>query len=444
MSTALWELRALVLPALWALSVLRAPPSAAQTPRDTGTVVIRAGRLFDSEHGAFVTNQQILVEKGTIKAVGATVDAPAGTRVIDLSNFTVLPGLIDAHTHLLYLESPKSNLSTDGVKAVVLEGTPLRVLHGAARGRTFLAAGITTVRDLGNSGRFGDVALSQGIADGSIDGPRIIPAGPGLSPVGGQFPGLVPAWQSIAAEEYRVVHGPDDAADAVRENVTMGAKVIKIYSNNTPNPGTFSDAELAAIVEAAKRHGVKVAAHATSDAAVYRAARAGVNSIEHAYQVSDSTLALMAKNNIMLVPTDFDTLNLERYLRQTGQYSPERFGQFLSAVGQEQDRVRRAVKAGVTIAAGSDNYIDMGVPQGKAAIRNLFAYRGSGMTAVQVLQAATINDARLFGMENRLGVIKAGALADIIAVEGDPERDFNALEKVRFVMKEGTVYLRVP
>jgi len=406
--------------------------------QDSATV-IKAGRLFDSEKGVFLADQQILVRGRSIVEVGATVKAPAGARVVDLSGYTVLPGLIDAHTHLLNLESPKGNISTEGVRQITIEGLPLRALHGAARARTFLAAGITTVRDLGNSGRFGDVALRQAIDDGSVEGPRMIVSGPGLSPVGGQFPGLLPEWQSIAAEEYRIVHNADDAADAVRENVTLGARVIKIYSNNTPNPGSFSDAELAAIVESAKRHGVKVAAHATSDEAVYRAARAGVNSIEHAYRVSDSTLALMAKNGVMLVPTDLDTLSIEHYLRQAGTYTEERFKQFLGTIQPQADRVRRAMKAGVTIAAGSDNYIDMGVPQGEAAKRNLFAYLNA-MTPVQILQAATVNDAKLLGMEGRIGVIKAGAFADIIAIEGDPEKDFSSLERVRFVMKEGKTY----
>ena len=309
-----------------------------------------------------------------IVQVGATVTAPAGARVVDLSAYTVMPGLIDAHTHLLNLEHPKGNISTEGIKQITIEGLPLRALHGAARARTFIDAGITTVRDLGNSGRFGDVALRQAIDDGSVEGPRMIVSGPGLSPIGGQFPGLIPEWQALAEHEYRIVRNADDAADAVRENVTLGARVIKIYSNNTPNPGSFSDAELAAIVESAKRHGVKVAAHATSDDAVWRAAKAGVNSIEHAYRVTDSTLALMAKNGVMLVPTDLDTLSVEHYLRQTGEYTDAKFKQFLGTIEPQADRVRRAMKAGVTIAAGSDNYIDMGVPQGQAAKRNLFAY----------------------------------------------------------------------
>ena len=164
--------------------------------------------------------------------------------------------------------------------------------------------GITTVRDLGNSGRFGDVALRTAIKDGSVDGPRMIVSGPGLSPPGGQFPG---AAARVPGDRRRgVPHRarPADAALAVQENVSQGAQVIKIYSNNTPNPGELSPAELEAIVATAKLLGVRVAAHATNDAAVWRAAAAGVNSIEHGYEVSDSTLRLMAKTGVFLVPTD--------------------------------------------------------------------------------------------------------------------------------------------
>jgi imidazolonepropionase-like amidohydrolase len=258
----------------------------AQTPRDTGTTIIRAGRLFDSERGTFASNVDIRVRGNRIDSVGPNLSVPAGARVIDLRRYTVLPGLIDAHVHLLYLESPSGDLTTGGIKAVAVEGTPLRALHGAARARTFLAAGITTVRDLGNSGRFGDVALRNAIRDGSMDGPRMIVSGPGLSPEGGQFPGLQPAYRAIAEEEYRVVRGAEDAALAVRENVTYGAGVIKIYSNNTPNAGQLTLDEMRAIVQTARQLGVKVTAHATDDGAVWRAVEAGVDGIDHGYQIS--------------------------------------------------------------------------------------------------------------------------------------------------------------
>jgi imidazolonepropionase-like amidohydrolase len=198
----------------------------AQTPAAPQVTVIRAGRMFDSEKGVMLSSRDIIVKGNRIEQVGENLAVPAGAKVVDLRNYTVLPGLIDAHTHLLYLEDPSAGLTIEGVKAVTVEGTPLRALRGAARGKTFLLAGFTTVRDLGNSGRFGDVALSQAIREGTLDGPRMYASGPGLSPVGGQFPGVQPKYQQIAEEEYRIIRGAEDARLAVRENVTFGATVI--------------------------------------------------------------------------------------------------------------------------------------------------------------------------------------------------------------------------
>lgn len=418
-------------------------PARAQAPVDTTVTYIRAQRMFDAEKGSYVGPVTIRVKGRMIDAVDAAMSVPAGSRIVDLSSFTVLPGLIDVHTHLLYLEDPAAgDLTGEGTKAVIVEGTPLRALHGAARARTFLDAGITTVRDLGNSGRFGDVALRTAINDGSVPGPRMFVSGPGLSPVGGQFPGVIPDQQHIIDDEYRIVRDPADAANAVRENVTFGADVIKIYSNNTPNRGSLSLEEMQAIVSAAKRLGVAVAAHATSDDAVWRAAQAGVTSIEHAYQVADSTLALMAKNGVTLVATDLDSLSYVQYGELTSargrpSITPAQITQALSPM---RDRLRRALKAGVMLANGSDNYLNMRVPQGKAAKRNLFAYSQAGVPNAQVLQAATSWAARLIGPRARAGVIKPGTYADIIAVAGDPIADMNAIEQVRFVMANGKIW----
>ena len=419
---------------LFVLGVFAQPQQTDQT-----VTVIRAGRVFDSENGAFLPARDIIVKGNLIETVGENLSVPRGARVFDLRRYTVLPGLIDAHTHLLYLEDPKAGLSSEGIRSLTMEGTPLRALRGAARGRTFLLAGFTTVRDLGNSGRFGDVALRTAINDGSHDGPRMYVSGPGLSSEGGQFPGLQFGYRQIAEEEYRVVRSVDDARNAVREAATYGANTIKIYANNTPNPTFLSPEEMKAIVEEAHLLRMKVAAHATSDVAVRRAVEAGVDSIEHGYQISDETLKLMKEKGVALVPTDVDLQSFKYFMAQSNNPGLTE-AQILQNLKPLRDRLQRAVAAGVTIVAGSDMYIDMKRPQGEAAKRVLFAYLESGMTPVQILQSATINASRLLN-NPRIGAIKNGTFADIIAVEGNPADNFDSIEKVRFVMKNGKVYL---
>lgn len=402
-------------------------------------ILLHAGRLFDSEKGTFLLHQDILVKGNEIEAVGGNLPVPKDAQIVDLKDATVLPGLIDSHTHLLYLEDP-NNGATDNIKALIMDGAPLRALRGAARGRTFLMAGITTVRDLGNSGRFADVALRTAINEGSVEGPRMYVSGPGLSAEGGQLPGLLYNYRAITDEEYRIVRGAEDGRQAVRENIAYGADLIKIYSDSAPSRLRLSVEEMKAIVTEAHRLGVKVAAHAVTDSSVADAVEAGVDSIEHGYQISDETLKLMKQHNIAFVPTDSDKESLTRYFelgKKEAQPTPEQLTQIIAA---SQERLHRAIKIGVTIAAGSDNYLDLKMPQGEAAKRVLWAYHEAGMETNQILQSATINAARLIG-EKRLGVIKAGAFADIIAVAGDPVSDFAALGKMRFVMKDGVIYL---
>ncbi|HEY0018451.1 MAG TPA: amidohydrolase family protein [Longimicrobium sp.] len=418
-------------------------PAAAQPgePPPGEPVLIHAGRVFDSERGVFLGARDILLRGNRIEAVGENLSAPAGAREIDLRGYTVLPGLIDAHTHLLQETNPSLPEEHEMTREAVFEGTPLRALRGGARARTYLYAGVTTVRDLGNSGTFGDAALAQAISEGTIEGPRVFYSGPGLSPEGGQFPGMEHGHMAVVHNEYRIVNGTDDARRAVRQAAIQGARVIKIYAESTPNRTTFSMDEMHAIVDEARRTGLTVAAHATEDAAVWRAVEAGVTTVEHGYRVSDSTFAFMARRGVALVPTDGDRETIDRYVVVTDiQPAPpsEALEQYLERF---RERVRRARAAGVTIVAGSDAYHALGGARGEWGKRVLWAYLQSGMTPAQVLQSATFNAARALGEGERLGVLRPGALADIIAVEGDPAADFDAMERVRFVMKDGRVYV---
>ena len=262
------------------------PTLAAAQPAPGPTVLVRAGNLFDSEAGRMVGPRDILIRGDRVAEVGQGLTAPDGSTVLDLSRCSVTPGLIDAHTHLL-LEQPMG----EGLSAVVardqsVQGDVYRALVAVARAKDYLAAGFTTVRDLGNSGQFLDLALERAINDGRISGPRIYGSGPGLAPAGGQLEPMPADPHHLVAGEYRIVTSPDDARAAVREAIARGADVIKIYPEATPQRTRMTVAEMTAVVSEARRHGVPVAAHATSDAAIREAVEAGVSSIEHGYEIS--------------------------------------------------------------------------------------------------------------------------------------------------------------
>jgi imidazolonepropionase-like amidohydrolase len=417
-------------------------PAAAQFgPPPADPVIIHAGRVFDSERGVFLGARDILLRGNRIEAIGENLQAPAGTREIDLRGYTVMPGLIDAHTHLLMETSPKLNEGHEMAREVTFEGTPLRALRGGARARTYLHAGITTVRDLGNSGTFGDAALAEAIREGSVEGPRMYFSGPGLSPEGGQLPGVDHGHMAVVHGEYRIVNGVDDARRAVRQAVIQGARVIKIYAENTPNPASLTMEEMRAIVDEARRSGLTVAAHATDDAATWRAVEAGVTTIEHGYDVADSTFAFMARRGVALVATDPDRGTMNRFIEVIEMNPPPPDEAREEYLERPRSRIRRARAAGVTIVAGSDMYAGLGGSRGEWSRRVLFAYLDAGMTPAQVLQSATFHAGRALG-EERLGVIRPGAWADLIAVEGDPAQDFTAMERVRFVMKDGKVFVQ--
>jgi imidazolonepropionase-like amidohydrolase len=421
------------------------PQALAIEEQPSRTTVIKAGRLFDSEKGAFLDNQYITVQNGRVVGVEASMKDPKGATIIDLGKYTVLPGLIDCHTHLLFLEKigrQGSGLSSESVAALVFEGDALRALHGAARAKEFLETGITTVQDLGNAGQYADVALRDAIEDGSVDGSRMRVSGPGLSAEGGQLPGLLYRHLPLANDEYRIVRGVDDAVAAVREHLVIGVDLIKVYADSAPNVARLSVEEMSAIVKEAHRYGLRVAAHAVGDISVRDAALAGVDSVEHAYSVSNETIQLLKEKNIFVVPTLVSSDSFARYMELSGEADKDVIKKQLQSM-QEQSRdvLQRLMKNGITIASGSDQYLDFKMSQGRSAKRVLYAYAECGMTVLEILRTTSINAAKQLGLENRVGVIKTGSFADIIAVEGSLEKDIRVLDNIRFVMKGGRVYV---
>jgi imidazolonepropionase-like amidohydrolase len=421
----------------------------AQTPT---VVLIKAGRLLDVKSGQELTDQDILIEGERIKEVGpdSTVapHASNAARVIDLSKASVLPGLIDCHTHLLEnYDAAQGFFDDPNMILTVSEMSPAkRALLGAKMGREDLEAGITTVRDVGNSGLNGDVALRDAINAGWVVGPRMLASTRALSATGGQFGQLQAGAQNIVEQEYAVVSGVEEARRAVRQAFYDGADLIKVIVNTGPR--VLSLDEMRVIVEEAHRVHKKVAAHAIGDLATHVAAEAGVDSIEHAYEVPDDVLAMMAVKKIYLVPTDYPWESYYSVFK-SGNHSPEQQKKLEADSRQFADsnahRLARALKAGVPIAAGSDEYYqEPGKTRGESSVAIYRAYAATGMAPINVIRAATVSAADLIGWQDRIGTIEAGKFADIIAVDGDPLKDLTQLEHVSFVMKGGAVIKSQP
>ncbi|HKV77456.1 MAG TPA: amidohydrolase family protein [Candidatus Sulfotelmatobacter sp.] len=424
------------------LLLLFANPSISQTTKaaDAHLVVVRAAKMLDVKAGKVVVNPVVIIEGERIKEVGPGLAVPAGAKVIDLGSATLMPGLIDAHTHLLQNYDLAVG-EDDNMALTVAQMSPAeRALLGAKMGREDLEAGITTVRDVGNSGINGDVALRRAINHGWVSGPRIVASTRALSAAGGQFGKLQHDAQGLVEQEYLEIATVDDARRAVQRAFYDGADCIKVIVNTGPR--VVSLEEMKAIVEEAHRVHKKVAAHAIGDDATRIAAEAGVDSIEHAYIVPDDVLKMMAAKKIFMVPTDYPEEIYTGFAPPGA--TPEERKETEAAMKQfaqgNRDRLKRAVAAGVRIGAGSDEYYQMGRrTRGESSTLIYEAYRDSGMTPWQIIQAATVNDAELLDWQDRIGSIEAGKFADMVATSGDPSQDVTELEKVKFVMKGGEV-----
>lgn len=388
----------------------------AQPNKSIDKVAVTAKRMIDVRSDKEIPDVVILIEHNKIVAVGSKLKIPDSVKVIALGDVTILPGLIDAHTHLLHQYYTRyGDDNSNRLLEMIQLGPAKRALLGARLAREMLEAGFTSVRDLGNSSINADVALRDAINNGDVNGPRMFVSTRALSPVGGQFQSVIPEAQQLLSQEYVQISGLEEARRAVRQAIYDGADCIKVIANSGSR--YLSQEEMNVIVAEAKKANLPVAVHATNgDGPSMIAANAGVSSIEHAYTVSDTVLNLMAKKNIFLVPTD------------------------AAGVTRYQDRIKRALKAGVRIAIGSDIYYEFpGKTRGQASAGMYKTYISSGMTSIEVLRAATLNPADLIG-NNSIGAIEVGRFADIIAVKGNPLNDIGVLEQVVFVMKDGKVY----
>ncbi len=294
---------------------------------------------------------------------------------------------------------------------------------------------------MGNSGLFLDVALRDAIAEGTVEGPRMFASGPIISAAGGQIYGVNPAHQNLIDLEYRIIKSEADARNAVREHVNQNVDLIKIAADNIPNNSALTIEEIKSIVEIAHSSGLTVTAHSVTNQSAYNAIQAGVDGIEHGFNLADSTLTLMAKKNVFLVPTENSRAYMLTYNKLAG-YDETDLKWIDNYLKKMKERLKRAIAKGVTIVAGSDNYTDIGVSPGNSSKDMFRAYIEMGMKPLDILQSATYISALHFNKENEIGVLKPDAYADIIAVKGNLKNDFlETLDKVIFVMKDGEVYV---
>jgi imidazolonepropionase-like amidohydrolase len=408
--------------------------AAATAPAPQPVTVIRAGKFIDVERGRELSNQIIVIRGRKIEAVGPNLAIPEGAKVIDLSNMTVLPGLIDCHTHL----------------ADLAEAEPLEVLQRTAAESAYAAipnaavtllAGFTTVRDVGVYRAFNDVAMRDAIAKGIIIGPRMYVAGAyiTISEGAGAMTGLAPDIQLPWDLRYGEANSPWEVRQKIRELAHRGADHIKVLSTgavlthgSNPKSIEFTPEELRAAVEEAANFGMKVAAHAHAAEGIKNAIRAGVASVEHATLIDDEGIALAKQHGTYL---DMDIYDEECIQSDPG--TPADFLQHDADLAEAQRRnFTKAVHAGVKMTFGTDAGV---CPHGINARQFAFMVK-YGMTPMQAIQAATVNAADLIGHSELFGSITAGKSADIIAVSGDPLADIHELEHVHFVMKEGKVY----
>jgi imidazolonepropionase-like amidohydrolase len=421
------------------------PP--ANVPGAGGSTLIRAGRMLDVAAGGYRPNYAVLVVNGRIVQTGPFSElqrrSPEGTKLVTLGTATLLPGLIDAHAHVLASMDGRIDPSANIVAAVTQVGLAGRIFLGIANARELVQAGFTTVRNLGHSGVDGDIALREAINAGSVPGPRLLAAGRKITPPGGQ--GLKvdsPDADAIAREEYLPIRGVGDAEKAVADLLALGVDVIKVVADDGPR--VLSREAITAVSSAAHKAGVRVAAHATTADGIQAAIDGGVDTIEHGNEATDAMLSAMRAKGIALVVTPYTIETLrgiylwDRVMSDAEQNALEQ--PLRAFIDGYAPLVRRAIAAGVKVAVGSDMWMRYpGRTRGQASKTMLRAMVRAGVTPARAIRAATLDAADVIGWSDRVGSLEPGRFADLIAVQGDPLSDITALDFVIFVMKGGAV-----
>jgi imidazolonepropionase-like amidohydrolase len=406
----------------------------AQPARPLKVTAIRAGRVIDPDTGAVATNQIIVVEGEKIRDIGPNVAIPPGAEVVDLSRLTVLPGFVDTHTHeaMTYKEIPESNIY---YYTYIADPTPLRSIQAASNAMQLLASGFTVVCDVGNNGLYADTALRQAIEQGWIPGPTIIPSGLIISTTGGQFtpsPEMY-KYHNIVYPEYLEANSHDEIVKAVRENLLFGAKVIKICLDCKPWGYSVEDIKL--FISEAAKGGAKVNAHVQSRDGAQRAIDAGLHVISHGQQLTPEQHAQMAQKGIFLASTDTPFTD----------YRGSEQGEKHAA-----EELHSAWQKGVPVTFSTDmdywnermtNDTGEWLDRGELTIAFLKTWKAAGIPAKDILKALTINGYKAADVfKDQRGPLKAGYYADIVAVDGDPLTNIDAVRNVQFVMKNGDVF----
>lgn len=395
---------------------------------------IRAGRLIDCKSGTPVSNALILIEGDKITSVSPGGAAPSDVELIDLSRATVLPGLVDAHTHVLLQGDITAE---DYDKQLLKQSIPYRAILAARNAQIALAHGFTAVRDLETEGAmYADADLKHAINDGEIPGPHLQVATRAMTPTG-MYPLLGYSWELKVPTGVQYVDGVDEIRKAVREQIMYGADWIKYYSDHGYFYGpdgvlhsrvNFTDEEARAIVEETHRIGKRVAAHAIGSDGIAAALRAGVDSIEHGDGLTESLMEEMARRGVPWVPT----IAVGAYV------APGRAGNWPKMVETEKAAFQLALKKNVKIVLGTDaggfDWRELN------EAKEFEYYVKYGMTPLQAIHTATTSAAELLGWSDKMGSIEAGKWADLVAVSGDPLKDITELERVKFVMKSGAIF----